>query len=140
MRRRKQTDFNPEINMTNMIDVIFSILVVFMITTPLMNQGVKVDLPKAQAKSMDQEKYISITITKDREILINDEIATSSQSFRKDFREVWKGDPETVVVVNSDRKVPYGIVVKLVADAQAEGAVRLGFLTDPTHSRRRGRH
>jgi len=54
MKRRTSLHLNPELNMTNMIDVIFSILVVFMITAPLMSQGVKVDLPKVkEAHSLD---------------------------------------------------------------------------------------
>ena len=132
-RRRSSLGLNPELNMTNMIDIIFSILVVFMITAPLMSQGVKVDLPKAQAASMDEKKSINVTITKEREIII-DETPTDPSSFRKDFRAVWTGDPQTVVIVNSDQKVPYGFVMEIVAQAQQEGAKRLGFLTDPSSS------
>ena len=135
MRRKGSLDLNPEINMTNMIDIIFSILVVFMITAPLMSQGVKVDLPKAQAASMDEKKSINVTITKEREIIINSEIPSDPQSFRKDFRNVWDGDEETVVVWNADQTVPYGFVINLVTEAQKEGAKRLGFLTDPSQTK-----
>ncbi len=130
--RRSQIQLNAEINLTNMIDVIFAILVVFMITAPLMSQGVKVDLPKAQAASMDEKKTVNITITAEREIILNSEIPTDELHFKNDFRSVWTGDEETVVIVNSDRKVPYGFVMKLVTEAQSEGAKKLGFLTDPS--------
>ena len=55
-------------NLTNMIDVVFSILIVFMISAPLMSQGVKVDLPKAEAPTMEQEKLLKVSITKNDEL------------------------------------------------------------------------
>ncbi|MBF0432034.1 MAG: biopolymer transporter ExbD [Fibrobacteria bacterium] len=131
MKRRTSLDLSPDLNITNIIDVIFAILVVFMITAPLMSQGIKVDLPKAQAASLDEKKSINITITKEREIVI-DELPSDQRSFRSDFRRVWTGNPETVVVINADTKVPYGFVMQLVAETQKEGAKRLGFLTDPS--------
>jgi len=131
MRRRPSIQLNSDMNLTNMIDVIFAILVVFMITAPLMSQGVKVELPKAQAASMDELKSINVTITEDREIIINEKIPSDEHGFKNDFRSVWEGDPETVVVFNADRRIPYGFVMKLVAAVQQEGAVKLGFLTDP---------
>jgi len=131
MKRRESIQLNSEMNLTNMIDVIFAILVVFMITAPLMSQGVKVELPKAQAASIDVLKNINVTITEDREIIINEEIPTDELGFQNDFRSVWNGDEETVVIFNADRRIPYGFVMKLVAAAQREGAKKLGFLTEP---------
>lgn len=125
-----------EMNITNLIDVVFAILVVFMITAPLMTQGIKVDLPKAKAKSMDERKSISITITKEREIVIDD-LPTDYRHFRMDFRKAWSGDPEQVVIVNSDEKVPYGYVMTVVGAVQDEGVTKLGFLTDPTQPARK---
>jgi len=114
-----------------MIDVIFTILVVFMITAPLMSQGVKVDLPKVkEAPSLDVEKAINVTVTKERWILI-DETPSNQLGFRNDFRQLWTGDPEAVVILNCDQSVPYGFIMNLVTDAQMEGAVRFGFLTSP---------
>jgi len=120
-----------DINIANLIDIMFSILVVFMITAPLMTQGVKVDLPKTKAKSLDERKSITITITKEREIIIDEE-PTDTRQFKRDFRKIWSGDPEQAVIVNSDQKVPYGYVMILVAALQEEGVTKLGFLTDPT--------
>ncbi|HAO99169.1 MAG TPA: biopolymer transporter ExbD [Fibrobacteres bacterium] len=131
MRRRESLRVNAELNLINLIDVIFAILVVFMITAPLMSQGVKVELPKAQASSLEEKKAISVTITKDREILI-DETASDMRDFEKDFRNVFTGDPETAIIVNCDQGVPYGVVMEVVAAIQRQGGKRLGFLTDPT--------
>lgn len=131
MRRRESLKVNAELNLINLIDVIFAILVVFMITAPLMSQGVKVELPKTQASSMEEKKAIEVTITKEREILIN-ETASDLSGFEKDFREVFTGDPETAIIVNCDQTVPYGYVMEVVAAVQRQGGKRLGFLTDPS--------
>ncbi len=130
MRRRESLRANAELNIINLIDVIFAILVVFMITAPLMSQGVKVELPKTQASSLEEKKAVEVTITKEREILI-DQIASNLQDFEKDFRGVWTGDPETAVVVNCDQSVPYGFVMEVVSAVQRQGGKKLGFLTDP---------
>ncbi len=136
MKRRSSLPLNPELNLTNMIDVIFAILVVFMITAPLMSQGIKVDLPQAKSASIDEKKSINVTINKDREIIIND-IPSDINGFKNDFRSVWTGDQQTIIIVNSDKSVPYGFVMQLVAQAQEEGAKRIGFLTDPSSTTKR---
>lgn len=130
MRRRESLHVNAELNIINLIDVIFAILVVFMITAPLMSQGVKVELPKAQASSLEEKKAVQVTITKEREILLN-ESASDANSFEKDFRAIWTGDDETAIIINADQTVPYGFVMQIVAAVQRQGGKRLGFLTDP---------
>jgi biopolymer transport protein TolR len=131
MRKRESLRPNPELNLVNLIDVLFAILIVFMITAPLMSQGVKVELPKAQAASLEEKKSIQVTVTKEREILIN-ETASDPAGFEKDFRKIWTGDDEMAIIINSDQTVPYGFVMELVAAIQRQGGKRLGFLTDPT--------
>lgn len=138
MRKRESLKPNPELNLINLIDVLFAILIVFMITAPLMSQGVKVELPKAQAASLEEKKAIQVTVTKEREILIN-ETPSDPVSFEKDFRQVWTGDEETAIVINSDQSVPYGYVMELVAAVQRQGGKRLGFLTDPGAPRPAGK-
>ncbi len=138
MRKRESLRPNPELNLVNLIDVLFAILIVFMITAPLMSQGVKVELPKAQAASLEEKKAIQVTVTKEREILIN-ENPSDQNSFEKDFRQVWTGDDETAIVINSDQTVPYGFVMELVAAVQRQGGKRLGFLTDPGAPRPAGK-
>ena len=64
MKRSRGKELKQEMNLTNMIDIVFSILIVFIISAPLMSQGVKVDLPKAEAPTMEQEKLLKVSITK----------------------------------------------------------------------------
>jgi biopolymer transport protein ExbD/biopolymer transport protein TolR len=113
-------------NLTNMIDIVFSILIVFIISAPLMSQGVKVDLPKAEAPTMEQEKLLKVSITKDEEIYIAD-MQVDFDSFNRVFKSLWNGD--MAVVINSDENVHYGLVMKVVTQVQKLGVTKLGFLT-----------
>ena len=113
-------------NLTNMIDIVFSILIVFIISAPLMSQGVKVDLPKAEAPTMEQEKLLKVSITKNEEIYIAD-MQVDFGSFNNVFKSLWNGD--MAVVINSDEDVHYGLVMKVVTQVQKLGVTKLGFLT-----------
>lgn len=113
-------------NLTNMIDIVFSILIVFIISAPLMSQGVKVDLPKAEAPTMEQEKLLKVSITKDEKIYIAD-MQVDFSSFNNVFKSLWNG--EMAVVINSDENVHYGLVMKVVTQVQKLGVTKLGFLT-----------
>ena len=113
-------------NLTNMIDIVFSILIVFIISAPLMSQGVKVDLPKAEAPTMEQEKLLKVSITKDEEIYIAD-MMVDFESFNSVFKSLWNG--EMAVVINSDESVRYGLVMQVVTQVQKLGVTKLGFLT-----------
>lgn len=130
MRKRQSLMPNPELNLVNLIDVLFAILIVFMITAPLMSQGVKVVLPKAQAASLEEKKTVEVTVTGKKEILINGTPANAA-GFEVEFRKAWDGDAETAIVINSDQSTPYGKVMEVVAAVQRMGGKRLAFLTDP---------
>ncbi|WP_290738632.1 ExbD/TolR family protein [Fibrobacter sp. UBA3718] len=126
MKRSRGKELKQEMNLTNMIDIVFSILIVFIISAPLMSQGVKVDLPKAEAPTMEQEKLLKVSITKDEKIYIAD-MQVDFSSFNNVFKSLWNG--EMAVVINSDENVHYGLVMKVVTQVQKLGVTKLGFLT-----------
>jgi biopolymer transport protein ExbD/biopolymer transport protein TolR len=126
VKRSRGKELKQEMNLTNMIDIVFAILIVFIISAPLMSQGVKVDLPKAEAPTMEQEKLLKISITKNEEIYIADMMVDFS-SFNSVFKSLWNG--EMAVVINSDEDVHYGLVMKVVTQVQKLGVTKLGFLT-----------
>lgn len=128
MKRSRGRTINQEMNLTNLIDVVFSILIVFMICAPLMSQGVKVELPKADAPTMEQEKLLKVSITKDNQVYIAD-MKVELSNFSMVFKSLWDG--QMAVVVNADDKVPYGMVMKVVSAVQQVGVKKLGFLTLP---------
>ena len=126
MKRSRGKELKQEMNLTNMIDIVFAILIVFIISAPLMSQGVKVDLPKAEAPTMEQEKLLKVSITKDEEIYIAD-MMVDFESFNSVFKSLWNG--EMAVVINSDESVRYGLVMQVVTQVQKLGVTKLGFLT-----------
>lgn len=126
MKRSRSKPLNQEMNLTNMIDVVFAILIVFIISAPLMSQGIKVDLPQAEAPTMEQEKLLKVSITKDAEVYIAD-MKVDLDGFGNIFKSLWDG--EQAVVINSDEDVPYGFVIKVVTEVQKLGVKKLGFLT-----------
>ncbi|MBR4558504.1 biopolymer transporter ExbD [Fibrobacter succinogenes] len=126
MKRSRGKELKQEMNLTNMIDIVFAILIVFIISAPLMSQGVKVDLPKAEAPTMEQEKLLKVSITKNEELYIAD-MMVDFGSFNNVFKSLWNG--EMAVVINADESVNYGLVMKVVTQVQKLGVTKLGFLT-----------
>ena len=119
---------NPqaELNLTNLIDVVFAILVVFMITAPMMTRGVKVDLPKTESPRMEEDRLLRVSVDKGGKIYVGT-VAVDLEGFGPELLRQWDG--ESPVAINSDEDVPYGAVMKVVARAQAVGVTKVGFLT-----------
>lgn len=124
----------PDLNLTNLMDVVFAILVVFMITAPLMTQGVKVDLPKAESAAVDEKKSVTVSFDASRRVFVDGQ-ETSLDAFPQAFARAWGGDPDRAVLVEGDRSVPYGLVLEAVGVVQKAGATKIGFLTEPPPKR-----
>ena len=124
-----------EINVTPMVDVMLVLLIIFMVTAPLMQQGVKVDLPDADTapmKSSTQEKLI-LTLTKDgKAYLGKTEIPVERITELLSTNEKLKLDKE--LYLHADQELPYGLVVKVMAAAKAGGADSLAMVTEPIHT------
>jgi biopolymer transport protein TolR len=130
VKRRRRRQLISDLNLTNLIDVMLTLLIIFMITAPMMTQGVQVDLPKADAKNVEVDVSIQVSINSHHELFIDQERVPLS-SFGRRFREVFASRKQVPVFVNSDRKVPYGLVIRVISDIQNAGVVKLGFLTQP---------
>jgi biopolymer transport protein ExbD/biopolymer transport protein TolR len=128
VKRSRGKPINQEMNLTNMIDVVFAILIVFLISAPLMSQGIKVELPKAEAPTMEQEKMLKVSINKENEIYVAD-MKVKLKDFNSIFKSLWDGNMP--VVINADETVDYGKVMKVVSLVQNAGVTKLGFLTLP---------
>jgi len=128
IRRRQMIS---DLNLTNLIDVILVLLIIFMITAPMMTQGVQVDLPKADSENVESNQSIQVSINGRNEIYI-DQNKVPLVEFRREFRDVFSGRVDLPVFVNADKKVPYGLVIRVITDIQKAGVVKLGFLTQPT--------
>jgi len=130
MKKRRRRLIS-DLNITNLVDVILTLLIIFMITAPMMTQGVQVDLPKADAKNVEVNQSVQVSINARNEIFIDQE-RINLVDFKKRFGEVFNGRKTIPVFINADRKVPYGLVIRLIADVQNAGAIKLGFLSQPS--------
>lgn len=130
MRRRSRSPApQPDLNLTNLMDVVFAILVVFMITAPMMTQGVKVELPKTEAPAVDEKKSVTVSFDDKRRIYVDGQ-ETSIKDFPDVFARAWGGEADRAVLVQGDRSVPYGMVLEAVGEVRKAGATKIGFLTE----------
>ncbi len=128
-RRRKPMS---EINVVPYIDVMLVLLVIFIITAPLLSQGVKVDLPEAQAKPVEttEEETLVVTVDKDGKYYLEDKVI-EADVLKKKARAILLQQPKTPVLIRGDRQVPYGTVVKAMVLLQQSGATSVGLITEP---------
>lgn len=132
-RKRRRRKAISDLNLTNLIDVVFALLIIFMITAPMMTQGVQVDLPQTESQNVESNESIQVSINEHNEIYIDHELV-AFVDFKRRFREIYAGRSDVPVFVNGDRKVPYGLVLRVISEIQNAGVVKLGFLTTPLES------
>jgi biopolymer transport protein TolR len=127
----KHSELMSEINVTPFVDVMLVLLIIFMVTAPMMVQGLNVDLPEATAKSLDSEKeHLIITINKDQQIYIND-FEVTVEFLGVKLQKILQGRTDRDVYLKADKNIPYGIVVKVMAEIKGAGVEQLGMITEP---------
>jgi len=123
-----------EINVTPLVDVMLVLLIIFMVTAPMMTQGVNVNLPETTAKPLPQkEKPLIITLDRQGTISL-DKTSYSRQRLRDKLTELARTDRERPIFLSADQNVPYGQVIKVMADVKEAGFDKLGMLTKPAEN------
>lgn len=124
-----------DINVTPFVDVMLVLLVIFMVTAPMMMQGVDVTLPEATAKPLVTKKdNLIITIDKDQQVHIND-FAVETDYLKEKLAKILENRSEKEVYFRADQSVPYGVVVKVMAEIKAAGVEKLGMVTVPVEEK-----
>jgi biopolymer transport protein TolR len=129
-RRREGLPLNAEINVVNLIDVMLLLLVIFMITAPMMQGGVDVALPRAEAKPLDPKSGLVVSVDRSGAVYV-DETKMSLNEFRSAFRALAGKRAADGVYLRSDAAVPYGVVAQVLATMRAAGVGDIGLVTDP---------
>ncbi|MGD0275720.1 MAG: protein TolR [Syntrophales bacterium] len=119
-----------DINVTPLVDVMLVLLIIFMVTAPMMQMGIDVNLPRVKSKSMDiTEERLVLTIRADREVFLNRTRITPSD-LRVKLAAILANRIDREVYLKADRSVPYGFVVSVMSEIRQAGVDQLGMVTE----------
>ncbi len=125
-----------DINVTPLVDVMLVLLVIFMVTAPILQQGVQVNLPKVRAAPLPGEDIqLVVNVDKNGGVLLNDARLTAPELEAK-LRAILRERPDRQVFLRADQDARYGDVVRAIAAIKGAGVERLGMVTEPPAERR----
>ncbi len=128
-----------DINVTPFVDVMLVLLIIFMVTAPMMVQGVNVALPETTSKPLPSTKEnLVVTIDKQHQIFIND-YQVAIDFLQKKLAKILEGRKSREVYLKADRDIPYGVVVRVMSEMKGAGVEKLGMVTEPLRSKKKGR-
>lgn len=143
MSKRKNRRLMGQMNVVPYIDVMLVLLIIFMVTAPMLQQGIVVDLPEVDAAPIDPEflqnnEPLILSFNAAGEMFLNldadPEAAVDIERVLSITAAIVRSNPDTPVLVQSDRNVPFGIVVAGMATLQSAGATSVGILSEPPES------
>jgi biopolymer transport protein TolR len=120
-----------DINVTPLVDVMLVLLIIFMITAPMMTQGLNVDLPETTAKALRQEEKPIIVTIDDKGVISINSVPQVRALMVEELKKSYAVNKDQPIFLNADKKVPYGEVVKVMADIQSVGFDKIGMITKP---------
>ncbi|HPC72956.1 MAG TPA: biopolymer transporter ExbD [Syntrophales bacterium] len=125
-----------DINVTPLVDVVLVLLIVFMVTAPMLQMGIDVNLPRVKARSVNVgEEKIVLTINGKKEIYLN-EYKTPVGDLSTKLESIFKNRLDKEVYMRADKEVPYGFVVQVMAEVRKAGIDKLGMITEPPQGTR----
>ena len=120
-----------DINVTPLVDVMLVLLIIFMVTAPMMMQGVEVNLPKTTTKSIKtEEDPLILTVNRKREIFI-EKHRVKLENLQGKVESIFKYRRNKELLLRADKDVPYGFVIKVIAGVKRAGIDKLGMVTEP---------
>ncbi len=131
MNGRANSRFMSDINVTPLVDVMLVLLIIFMVTAPMMMQGVNVSLPQTTPRPLPAEKeHLAVTIDRSQQIFIND-YKVSLEALKEKMEKILAGKADNKVYLRADKNVPYGVVVRVISEVKRAGVEKLGVVTEP---------
>lgn len=127
---RRTAPVLSEINVTPLVDVMLVLLIIFMVTAPMLTQGIPVDLPQEKGEVRDLSNNLVITVSRNDRIYLRDK-RVSFNELEERLRRINLLDPDKEVFIKADKDVVYGTVVKTMARIRRAGFNRLGMVTEP---------
>jgi biopolymer transport protein TolR len=122
-----------DINVTPLVDVMLVLLIIFMVTAPMMMHGVKVDLPRTESRNIKtEEDPLLLTITKKGDIFI-EEYKVDYKDLRGKLEKIFANRAGKEILLQADKEVPYGVVMRIMAQVKEAGITKVGMITKPLH-------
>lgn len=125
----EQLPLVADINVTSLVDVAFVLLIIFMITAPIMQGGVDVQLPRAEARPLQPRQGLVVTVNRDGEVFIDDDALTYDE-FRATFQAVVQARDPTGLYLRGDSRVSYGQIVRVLAVMINAGVGNVGMIAE----------
>ena len=123
--------FMSDINVTPFVDVMLVLLIIFMVTAPMMMQGVEVNLPQTTTKSIKtKEDPLILTVNKKGEIYLEDH-KIQLDDLETKVKTIFKYRRDKEILLKADKDLPYGLVVDVMAGVKRAGVTKLGMVTEP---------
>jgi len=130
-RNHFESKLLSDINVTPLVDVVLVLLIVFMVTAPMLQMGIDVNLPRVKSKSIDvAEEKLVLTINGSKEIYIN-KYKTSMTDLSTKLESIFLNRIDREVFMRADKTVPYGFVVEVMSEIRKAGVDKLGMITEP---------
>lgn len=123
-----------EINIIPLVDVVLVLLLIFMLTAPMMYQGIDVNLPKTSSRPTAVEERMVLTVTKDQRLFLNQR-QVGTAALEGVLREAFKDRSDKTLYLKADAGLPYGTVVETMDRVRRAGIEKLGMVTEPTRER-----
>ena len=126
-----QNKLMSDINVTPFVDVMLVLLIIFMVTAPMMMQGVDVSLPKTTSEPLSsKEDHIVITIDSNNQVYINDYQVTLD-FLKEKLIKIFEGRIDREIYLRADKSIPYGVVVRVMSEIKEAGIDKVGMVTEP---------
>jgi len=128
-RRRARSGYNADINVTSLVDVAFVLLIIFMITAPMMQGGVQVQLPRVETRPLQPEQGVVVSVDRRGRVYV-DQSAFSYEDFRATFNALVARRKPSAVYLRADQGASYGDVVRVLAVIRASGIRDVGLVAE----------
>jgi biopolymer transport protein TolR len=123
--------FMGEINVVPLVDVVLVLLIIFMVTAPMLTQGLDVALPETNSAALKQaDEVLVLTVTKEGTLYL-DEFPVEREGLAAKIRNITERRPDTKIYLRADKDVPYGVIVQIMAQTREAGVKDLGMVTEP---------
>ncbi len=129
-RNRQESGITAEINVTSLVDVALTLLVIFIITAPMMQGGVEITMPKARTESVPSNEGLTVTVDREGQVFIG-QAAVRLDEFERQFPAMVKEKGATSVYLRADDGVPYGKVIQVLGLMKAADVASVGLIAEP---------